>query len=95
MPTFGDHAHGVEKIYKEVVAGAPIFPAYVPDFCRERLEFRRRRLDEVHRYVLDVLRRRADLEAAILGDPAALARVTAVSPEAGRALERGGREKEE
>lgn len=80
VPTSSEHASVVENVYNEIVGAPRAGPDAIDDHNRTRLAFRRRRLAEIHAHVVAMTGRYADLEAAILGDRSALARVADVSP---------------
>jgi glycosyltransferase involved in cell wall biosynthesis len=58
-----EHAQAVRAVYRRVLEAPPRFPSFIADWNRARLTFRRSRLEEIHRYVLDLERRCAELAA--------------------------------
>lgn len=87
-PTSSEHASVVENLYNEIVGARSAGPVVIDDHNRTRLAFRKRRLAEIYAHVVGVTGRCADLEAAILGDRSALARVAEFSPELAERLGR-------
>ena len=82
-----DYAADSVRVYAEAIAAPGAAPGSISDHSRMRLAFRRRRLGEIHRYVLGLEGARADLERAVAGDREALERVRLRAPATATSIE--------
>jgi len=82
-----EHAGLMESVYKDAIAEGAPDAGLIRDLAAHRLEFRNQRLQEIHKYVLDVEGRRENVEQAIKGDADALERLRVTQPEVAARIE--------